>query len=470
MKVAVSSQNHLEAQGLKWVIESHMNGIEIVFREEGEADCRIIDMDLWTPELEAQLSQSDVPWIGLSSDRTFLTAYRALKGRAADLLFRPFDPMQFVKQLQQIRFQLRNRPEEANYFQNGTIQYEDFFSDELFSPSIILTAFAMPQKESYPALYEALKKFPFHERTEFFAFTDFILMVYLSDDGKACMEESRMFYASWKGQETEPLSIFVNINRRETLKQYYQETRALTALIFYEGYDIAMMEVESVQWQSLDPFLTPIEQRIWIEMLQKKNIEGIKTWMENEFLAYSRPYPDPEMIRIRLTSVLAQVRRYMKSVQLQGNQWELRYQKVFEEIVRGTVVYGIVQTTVNFIIELILSAGENPKSGSDDEKVRELMETNYWNADWNLAACAAQMRINKSTLSRRFHQKTGRKFSQALNELRISEAKKLMKETTLSLDEVAKLCGFSNASYFSSVYKKYEHINPSQFRDSFPLY
>nr|WP_255536236.1 helix-turn-helix transcriptional regulator [Planococcus beigongshangi] len=92
------------------------------------------------------------------------------------------------------------------------------------------------------------------------------------------------------------------------------------------------------------------------------------------------------------------------------------------------------------------------------------MEANYWNPNWNLAACAEQLGMSKSTLSRRFQQQNGRKFSELLIQLRIREAKRLMKETEVPLDEVARLSGFGTASYFSSVYKKHENLTPSQYR------
>ena len=240
----------------------------------------------------------------------------------------------------------------------------------------------------------------------------------------------------------------------------------MTSLIFYEGYDISVIEREPIAWQPLDPFLTPVEQRQWIEMLEKKDTGAIQSWMQNEFLSYSRPYPDPEMIRIRLTSVLAQARRYMKSAHLQDEQWEQSYHEVFDIIVKDPVVYRIVQSTLNFIVAVVSAAGKNAASGESaaSEEIRALMEANYWNPDWNLAACAEQLRMNKSTLSRRFQKQNGRKFSELLMHIRIREANRLMKETDIPLDEVARLSGFGTASYFSAVYKKYEKLTPSQYR------
>lgn len=466
MKIVVISQNGLEAQGLKWVAETHMNGVEVSFSKEAAADCLVVDMDLWNEELEKEFTQRNIPWIGLSSDRTFLTAYRALKGKAEDLLFRPFDPLLLVKQLQQIRFQLRNKKTEDAAFKQTLLRYEDFFNAEVMTPRVTLSAFVLPVKEKYPLLSEQLKKYPFHNGMEVFAFSDFVLAAFLTEDESACIEESRMFHEAWKREANEDLSIFVNANRPTRLKEYYQDTRDMTSLIFYEGYGISVIEQEPIAWQPLDPFLSPVEQRQWIEMLEKKDKAAIQAWMQHEFLSYSRPYPDPEMIRIRLTSVLAQARRYMKSAHLQNGQWEQSYHEVFDIVVKGPVVYKIVQSTLNFIVSVVSAAGNAAAHGGSaaSEEIRSLMEANYWNPAWNLAACAEQLHMNKSTLSRRFQKQNGRKFSELLIQIRIREANRLMKETDIPLDEVARLSGFGTPSYFSAVYKKYEQITPSQYR------
>src|SRR5690606_35797380 len=118
-------------------------------------------------------------------------------------------------------------------------------------------------------------------------------------------------------------------------------------------------------------------------------------------------------------------------------QWEQRYHEIFEVIVKDPVVYKIAQSTLNFIVNVVSAAVKNAESGESpaSEEIRALMEANYWNPDWNLSACAEQLRMNKSTLSRRFQKQNGRKFSELLLQIRIREANRLMKETDIPLDE-----------------------------------
>ena len=54
-------------------------------------------------------------------------------------------------------------------------------------------------------------------------------------------------------------------------------------------------------------------------------------------------------------------------------------------------------------------------------------------------------------------------FKQYLNKLRINHALEIMKDTTLSITEVAMQCGFSDSTYFSKVFKKYTGKSPLDY-------
>ena len=127
-------------------------------------------------------------------------------------------------------------------------------------------------------------------------------------------------------------------------------------------------------------------------MLEKRNAKGIRDWVEHEFLTYKRPYPDPEIVRVRLTSVLAQVRRYMKSYKCQTEEWEAAYHTVFQQMLRSPIIYEIVQELLVFTMRIITDETATLHLQGDGqslvEKTRALIESNYWDAQWSLDGCA----------------------------------------------------------------------------------
>lgn len=97
------------------------------------------------------------------------------------------------------------------------------------------------------------------------------------------------------------------------------------------------------------------------------------------------------------------------------------------------------------------------------EAMKEMIELNYMN-DLNLSQIAEQYHYNLSYLSDLFKIKTGKSFLQYLTDVRMNKAVQLLDETPLSLSDIAELTGFSNASYFSTKFKKVFGISPSEHR------
>ncbi|RJS64525.1 response regulator transcription factor [Priestia filamentosa] len=486
MEIHLIAKDELEAQGIRWLVESHFTGVRLVPRntmdefgsgiKKQKPELVILDMDGWKDESEQlgkMMQQNRIRWLGISSERIFQTAYRALRFRAEDVLFRPFSPSDLIKHIQQLRYQLRN---DRRYFENRAteeggslpIDYPDLFLTErkLVSP-ITMVALLTPHPETLPLVYDALQRYSFTGKHRIFALSDFIVCIRETQGIEVLKEEYHAFLAYWKDLMNEPLTIVIKeTSSGDSLKKAYQQIRQLTRLVFFEGYDIVLVENEQMIPQEMDPFLTPLEQRQWIEMLEKRDIKSIRDWVEREFLTFQQPYPDPENVRVRLTSVLAQIRRYMKSHNLQSADWETFYHEVFQQIVHKPVIYQIVQGLLMFITRLLQQNQEQMQEGSRTlvEKAKELIESNYWDAQWNLAACADALRINKSTLSRRFAAESGQSFRKTLHGVRIREAKRLLRETDLSLEEVARLTGYSHQTYFNTKFKQIEACIPSAYR------
>ena len=71
---------------------------------------------------------------------------------------------------------------------------------------------------------------------------------------------------------------------------------------------------------------------------------------------------------------------------------------------------------------------------------------------------------SRSYMSTQFNKFAGKTLRQYLNELRIHDAKILLKNTDLSVTEIAFSVGFNNSNYFSDLFKKEVGKSPLQFR------
>jgi two-component system response regulator YesN len=73
--------------------------------------------------------------------------------------------------------------------------------------------------------------------------------------------------------------------------------------------------------------------------------------------------------------------------------------------------------------------------------------------------------ISKDYFSRQFKKNTGITFTEFFARIKIREAKRLMKETDLSIVAISLELGYSEANYFTRVFKKYESISPKEYRE-----
>ena len=69
-----------------------------------------------------------------------------------------------------------------------------------------------------------------------------------------------------------------------------------------------------------------------------------------------------------------------------------------------------------------------------------------------------------SYFSRKFKEIEGLGFREYLTHLRLKKGAKLLRDSRLSVQEIADACGFSSANYFGDVFKSMYHLSPRQYR------
>ena len=103
---------------------------------------------------------------------------------------------------------------------------------------------------------------------------------------------------------------------------------------------------------------------------------------------------------------------------------------------------------------------------SNMERVVQYIRANY-NRELRLEMLAGIFGYNSAYLGKVFHQYTGENFNNYLDEIRISEAKRLLAEEDYKVYEVAEMVGYSNINYFHNKFKKYVGTSPLSYKKSF---
>jgi YesN/AraC family two-component response regulator len=84
--------------------------------------------------------------------------------------------------------------------------------------------------------------------------------------------------------------------------------------------------------------------------------------------------------------------------------------------------------------------------------------------DLNMAVVSNYISMNYSLFSYSFKQYTGSNFVDYLKNIRISEAKRLLKETDMRINEISQAIGYDNEKHFMKMFKSTCGVSPSEYR------
>lgn len=93
----------------------------------------------------------------------------------------------------------------------------------------------------------------------------------------------------------------------------------------------------------------------------------------------------------------------------------------------------------------------------------EYIEAHY-NEDLNMAVVSNQISMNYSLFSYSFKQYTGSNFVNFIKDIRMREAKRLLAETDLRVNEISQEIGYENEKHFMKIFKASCGVSPSEYR------
>ena len=149
-------------------------------------------------------------------------------------------------------------------------------------------------------------------------------------------------------------------------------------------------------------------------------------------------------------------------------------QKYFTEInvilkmVGNATVEEIKTRIVTVINSLCASAQDEIKTkiGTLGEKAIKFIDENYTNSNLSAAAVAESLGVHAAYLSKKFKEQTGEGLLEYINKVRINNAKRILLEENVSVEDAALSVGIASVRSFARIFKKYEGMAPGEWRNA----
>lgn len=127
------------------------------------------------------------------------------------------------------------------------------------------------------------------------------------------------------------------------------------------------------------------------------------------------------------------------------------------------------QMKERYALNSVTVEGNQPVSSADDAflfKLNKLIMENMDNEGLNIEFLCQNMGVSRASLYNRLKSLTSMGANEYVNKLRIEKSMELLRNTEMSISEIAEHMGFSSSRYFSTAFKKYTGITPTQFKES----
>ncbi|MBR5586837.1 MAG: helix-turn-helix transcriptional regulator [Clostridia bacterium] len=137
----------------------------------------------------------------------------------------------------------------------------------------------------------------------------------------------------------------------------------------------------------------------------------------------------------------------------------------YDMVIKGDV-YKLLAHLMRSYETVRLSDRENTNYITKKQRLSEILKFIEENLAQNLttAALAEKCYLSEYYFCRFFKKETGFSLTEYINKMRVEKAKVLLKNSNLSLSEIAVQTGFSDANYFCRIFKKYEGVTPNKMR------
>jgi len=282
-------------------------------------------------------------------------------------------------------------------------------------------------------------------------------------DRTAMIEKSRSLIRKLRTRVD--LRFRIGIGSEKPLNRISESYKEAIKALRYGDQTIMHIEDLSLGCKYEENYPINIERALF-DHIDKGELAGAKDEARYFFDWMVDNYPDCEMdIKLKVIEFVLQAEK--RAFSGGGMKYFFRYRSEYLEQVLGMKDYSNLKV---WFLEKITDACHNinpdkkDQSGSIIDKAKVYIDSHF-SKDLSLEEVSQSVDISPYYFSKLFKDKTGENFIEYLTTVRIDFAKRLLQNRKLSVKEVCIESGYSDPNYFSRIFKKYEGVTPSEYRE-----
>ncbi|WP_042202997.1 helix-turn-helix domain-containing protein [Paenibacillus camerounensis] len=202
-----------------------------------------------------------------------------------------------------------------------------------------------------------------------------------------------------------------------------------------------------------------------IKSLDRQRAEEALTLMMNTLASEEYDHQEYQMSLVRLLMALI---RLLQDSGISHHQLKPDGDPLFEELLGMHNPRDIEEWFKDTLVQPaigLLEERQRNQFTSISEEVKQLIAEAF-DTDLTLEKCSARLNYHPQYISRVFRQETGISFTDYLAQYRLTVAKKWLKETDLTITEIAMKLKYNNPANFIRYFRKMEGITPGQYRNN----
>lgn len=218
-------------------------------------------------------------------------------------------------------------------------------------------------------------------------------------------------------------------------------------------------------------FHPSVSYRDLIKTLEQRDEEHLKETLHQYFseILSSDQGQNTDMLKYYLIELVTNILHSKYMTSCPAREIDKKKQKAFAIISGTDSILQLENSLSIFFLSLMDRSSDLVQESGFSFLIQNAISyvnENYTDDNLSLKTLAAHLEVNPAYLGREFTHATGEFFNDYLNRLRIAEAIRLLADTTWKTAKIANAVGFSNVSYFFTIFKKITGQSPGDYRST----